>query len=370
MENKKRILIFSLAYHPFVGGAEVAIKEITDRTSEVEFDMLTVNLDGKQPSSEKIGNVNIYRIGRGQWSKYLFPWLAYHQACQLHLKNNYQTIWAMMANQAGWAALKFKKKFPAVKYLLTLQEGDSEWDIWWRTILIKPIYKAIYRRADGLQAISRFLAKRAKKIGYQGKIEVVPNGISINQELRIRNQESKNRTIITASRLVKKNGVEYLIRAMKDVDGVLMILGSGKLATKLKGLTGDLGLSDRVKFLGEVANKKVYEYLSQADVFVRASLSEGLGNAFLEAMAMGVPTIGTAVGGIPDFLSDGETGWICEVKDPRSVADKINYVLDENNSETVSQVTFRAKKLVEEKYNWNGVAEKMAVIFNQLSEKI
>ena len=66
-KQKNKILIFSLAYYPFVGGAEVAIKEITDRVGEeFEFDMITVNLDGKQKSEERIGNINIHRIGKGK----------------------------------------------------------------------------------------------------------------------------------------------------------------------------------------------------------------------------------------------------------------------------------------------------------------
>jgi len=177
----KKILIFSLAYYPFVGGAEVAIKEITDRLGDdFEFEMVTCNLDGQQKEFERLGNINVYRIGRGRVRKYLFPWLAYGKAIELQKENNYSAVWAMMANQAGWAALKFKKKFPQVKYLLTLQEGDSEWDIFWRTFLIRPIYKAIYCQADYIQAISNFLAERAKKLGTKCPIGVVPNGVKFS----------------------------------------------------------------------------------------------------------------------------------------------------------------------------------------------
>ncbi|MEK7167681.1 MAG: glycosyltransferase family 4 protein, partial [Patescibacteria group bacterium] len=178
--QKKKVLIFSLAYHPFVGGAEVAIKEITNRLGEeFDFDLITVNLDGKQLREESIGNINVHRIGKGKLNKYFFPWSALKKAEELKRKNNYDLIWAMMANQAGWAAMKFKKKNPQIKYLLTLQEGDSERDIWLRTFLIRPIYKAIYRKADHIQAISGFLARRARKMGAKCPVEVVGNGFDI-----------------------------------------------------------------------------------------------------------------------------------------------------------------------------------------------
>lgn len=362
--NKPKILIFSLAYHPFVGGAEIAIKEITDRLGDdFQFDMITANLDGKQKREEKIGSVNIHRIGRGFFGKYLFPCLAYRYAKKLHKQNSYDMTWAMMANQAGWAAMKFKKKFPEVKYLLTLQEGDSELDIWFRTFFIRPIYKAIYRKADRIQAISHFLKKRAKKLGAKSQVDVVPNGIR-TQSLKRTARSTK--TVITASRLVKKNGLKYLIEAMKDVDGRLVVLGDGKLRDKLENLTSKLNLKEKVEFKGEVDNVLVYQHMQESSVFVRPSLSEGLGNAFLEAMSVGVPVVATPVGGIVDFLEDKKTGYFCEVKNPKSIAEEINYILDEKNKDEVNIVVANAYKMVIEKYNWNKISSDMKNIFNKL----
>lgn len=373
--EKKRILIFSLAYHPFVGGAEVAIKEITKRLgADFEFDLITANLDGQKPAEENNFNgiSRVYRLGAGKIGKYRFPWLAYNKALELQQKNGYDAIWAMMANQAGLAALKFKKKFPHIPYLLTLQEGDSELDIWLRTWFMRPLYKAIYRRADRIQAISNFLAARAKKLGATCPITVVPNGIG---QLQVANYEIRNnqiKKIITVSRLVKKNGIKYLIEAaallLKENPGSLelQIVGDGKLRRQLEKLVADLKISSQVRFFGSVSQPEVYKLLEQADVFVRPSLSEGLGNAFLEAMAMGVPVIGTPVGGIPDFLIDGETGWFCQVKNPQSIAEKIKFILAEKNKAAVEQVVNRAKKIVEENYSWDLVARQMAEIFSAL----
>lgn len=366
MEDKKRILIFSLAYHPFVGGAEVAIKEITQRLGDnFEFDMITVNLDGRQPDEAENfqGISKMYRLGVGKRDKYLFPWLAYNKALELQQKNGYDLIWAMMANQAGWAALKFKKKFPAVPYLLTLQEGDSELDIWLRTWFMRPLYKAIYHRADYIQAISNFLAKRAERLGAKCPVEVIPNGVTWKIASSCHNPNSY---VLSVSRLAKKNGLEYLIKAMRNIDRELIIVGAGKLETKLKKLAVKLKLGEKIKFVGSVGYDEVHGYLRGASVFVRPSLSEGLGNAFLEAMADRVPIIGTSVGGIPDFLKDGETGWFCEVKNPQSIAEKINYILDEKNKTEVEKVITNAQKLVEEKYNWQSIASKISKIFSSL----
>jgi len=366
--QKPKILIFSLAYHPFVGGAEVAIKEITDRLGgDFEFDMVTANLDGRQKATEKIGNINVHRIGNGKLGKYLFPCLAYRYSKKLQAKNSYDMIWAMMANQAGWAAMRFKKKFPKVKYLLSLQEGDSEWDIWLRTFFIRPIYKSIYRRADKIQAISNFLKNRAVRLGAKGDIVVVPNGVKVqNVEIKTQNYNSKLKQIITVSRLVKKNGVADLIKAMTDVNGKLIIIGDGKLKNSLESLRNRLNLTDKIDFWGKIDNRQVYNALRDTTVFVRPSLTEGLGNAFLEAMSVGVPVVGTKVGGIPDFLEDKKTGYFCEVKNPKSIAKKINYILAEENKAEVEQVVENAKRLVEDRYSWNRIYIDIKKIIDKL----
>ena len=103
-----------------------------------------------------------------------------------------------------------------------------------------------------------------------------------------------------------------------------------------------------------------------ADVFVRPSLSEGLGISFLEAMACGTAVIATSVGGIPDFLEYGVTGWFCEPKNFKSIAEKINYVLDENNKDEVGRVVERARRMVGEKYDWDKIALRMGEIFKKI----
>src|SRR3989344_8025216 len=257
-----KVLIVSLAYVPFIGGAEVAIKEITDQISDIDFDMITVNLDGKQPDVQRVGNINVYRVGRGLLGKYAFPFAGFKKAKQLYREKKYDVVWAMMANQAGLVALRLKNRFPEVKYLLTLQEGDSLKRIWSRTWFMRQQYKNIYLKADRIQAISKFLGSRAKKYGYQGEIDIVPNGVAIENFSKDFSKEELNqlkdelgitpqdKVIITTSRLVYKNGLDTLISSVKDLPVKLFILGSGPLESKLRALAQELGAKDRVLFLG------------------------------------------------------------------------------------------------------------------------
>ncbi|MSU74096.1 hypothetical protein EXS56_03070, partial [Candidatus Kaiserbacteria bacterium] len=137
----KKILIFSLAYYPkYVGGAELAIKEITDRidSSEIEFEMVTLRFDSTLPKIERIGNVLVHRIGFSRpnpsiedlstyplrLNKHLFQFLAVWYALALHRAHHYDGIWAMMAHSSGVPAVIFKLLRPRIPYILTLQEGD------------------------------------------------------------------------------------------------------------------------------------------------------------------------------------------------------------------------------------------------------
>jgi len=97
MQNAKlinRILIFSTAYFPFVGGAEVAVKEITDRINDIQFNMITARMDRKLSKEESVGNVNVFRVGCGckTIDKFLLPICGLIKALQLHKKNNYDIV--------------------------------------------------------------------------------------------------------------------------------------------------------------------------------------------------------------------------------------------------------------------------------------
>jgi len=368
--QEKKVLILSMTYLPFIGGAEIATKEITDRIDNFDFDLITARLDKKLETEERIGNVNVYRVGKGSaLDKYLFPFLAYFKAKKLHKEKNYQIVQAIMAFYSGLAALFFKLKYPKVKYLLTMQSGDSDFFIWIRTWFWHPIYRMIYTKPDHIQAISKFLAKRAKNYGYKGEIEVIPNGVDLDLfKSTERIDGKKEKVILTVSRLVKKNGVDDLIKAGQYLDFPfkILIIGIGPDEEKLKKLVKKLKLQNKVIFKGEIKYGELPRYYNIADVFVRPSLTEGLGNVFLEAMTAYLPIIGTNVGGIPDFLEDKKTGLFCEIKNPKDIAEKIKEILFDNNlRKTLSK---NGRNLVWEKYGWDKISQQMELIFKKINE--
>jgi len=394
----QRVLIFSLTYHPFVGGAEVAIKEITDRlgAEKYEFHMVTLRFDSALPRKEMVGNVLVHRIGfavRGarvsdrampalvRFAKLLFPFTSLVKAIQLHATYRYDLIWAMMANHAGFGALFFKLTHPSIPYVLELQDGRAIVDMGARRPILKPLwslYRLVYMRADAMKAISNFIAGEVRSLGYRGRLEVIPNAVDVARFSAPASEEAivdiKNRYgkrigdvfLFTASRLVLSRGVEDTIRALsflpKNVK--LLIAGDGEDKKKLERIATDARVQERVIFAGHVPHDELPLYYKVSDIFVRPSLIEGFGNSFVEAFAAGVPVVATEVGGIPDFLFDPEknpdrpaTGLFCEVQNPESIARVVTRYME--NPALVSEVVQHARALVKEKYDWSIISKSM-----------
>ncbi len=249
---------------------------------------------------------------------------------------------------------------------MTLQEGDPPKDILRKVGVFKRWFYQIFQKADYFQAISSFLYDWAMKMGAKSG-EIVPNGVDLTKFSIFNSQFSNKKDekiIITVSRLVKKNGVDDLIKAIAQLDVKLLILGKGPDESKLRKLAKDSKIEDKVIFLGHIEYNNLPKYYSMADIFVRPSLSEGLGNVFLEAMACGVPIIGTPVGGILDFLEDRKTGLFCQINNPQDIAKKIKEILE--NNELRKSMVNNGLNLVKNEYSWDKISLKMEKIFKKL----
>lgn len=376
----KHVLIFSTAYFPIVGGAEVAVKEITDRLPEWKFDLICAQILPNLPAVERIGNVTVYRCGFGRpLDKYLLPVLGAWRALRLSAGGDVSVIWSLMASFGGVAAYMYTKGRPKTKMLLTLQEGHPLDYYAKRYGVLARFHKLIFQRANAVQAISRFLAEWGVRMGFTGTPEVVPNGVDVEKfaapisadrrkELRQKmGYTDADVVVVTASRLTLKNGIDDLIRSLTSVpeNYKCLIIGEGEDQEKLDVLVQKKGLGSRILFLGKRSHAELPELLQASDIFVRASLSEGLGNSFLEAMAAGIPIVGTPVGGIPDFLTDGETGVFCQPRDPESIAKALLRIQTEPGLR--ERLIRQGKASVEADYTWIGISKKMRTILEKLS---
>ena len=389
----RKILIFSLSYYPsLVGGAEIAIKEITDRIGpdEIAFHLICNRFDSALPKVEKIGNITVHRVGFGTFSylaKILFVPLAALQALSLNRKEHFDGFWAMMVYMTFpimiARALGEKRTFGAfhrVPYILSLQEGDPFEHVFerWHIRLFSPLLRYGIRHAAVVQAISSFLGGWAKEMGFAGSLEIIPNGVDVahfsqsysadileKTRAELTNKEG-NVVLIHTGRMVLKNGLPDIIQALVHLPANISFvqIGAGPDEEKLWKLASECGVADRVHFGGFSDHIDLPRYLQASDIFIRPSLSEGMGNSFIEAMAAGVPVIATQVGGIADFLYDPElnpdaepTGRAVKPHDPKGIARAVMLYLED--VDMTKRIVENARKMVIEKYDWNRVVYDM-----------
>ncbi len=391
----KKILIFSLDYYPGeVGGAEVAIKEITDRisSSDIEFHLLTLHYDKAMKKEEQIGNVHVHRIGFG-WknptiaerrkfplhlNKHLFQFTGAAKALMLHRKYRYDGVWAMMAHSCGVPAALFKWFHPEVPFVLTLQEGDPPEHIEHLARPVWPLFKRAFTTADTIQVISTFLGKWAVRMGHTKQPVLIPNAVNIahfaqaigdeavaemKHEL---NKKAGDVFLVTTSRIVHKNALDDVVRALPLLPAHVhfLIYGGGPDEAKLTELTKNLNVEERVHFKGLIGHADMPKMLRACDIFIRPSRSEGMGNSFVEAMAARLPVIATQEGGIADFLFDAKrnpgqqtTGWAVDKDAPEQIAEAVLDILAHPTE--VSAVLENAHMLAVTKYDWNLIAKDM-----------
>jgi glycosyltransferase involved in cell wall biosynthesis len=379
----KKILIFSLAYYPrFTSGAEVAIKEITDRIdrSDIEFHMITLLFDRADMREEQIGNVLVHRVGWGGTyiSKICFPLFAAFATRRLHARQHFDALWVMMTYMLFPTVLA-RMLGVIVPYVLTLQDGDPYEKVFERWFIrpVAPILDYGFRHASIIQSISNFLATWPPLRGYRGNIEVISNGFSPTsaqdyapEEIkRLKQQVGKKDGdifLISVSRLVHQKGIDTIIRALPllPADIHLLVVGDGSDRSMLEELARELHVNERVVFVGQVDRTMTAKYRKVGDIFVSPSRSEGQGIAFLSTMVSGLPVIATQEGGLADFIFDTKrnpdketTGWAVDKDSPEQIAKAVEDILA--RPEQAKKVVATARAYAYEHFDWNVIARAM-----------
>ena len=160
------------------------------------------------------------------------------------------------------------------------------------------------------------------------------------RNIRPRGHLEEQLRILHVARLVEVKGTRYLLRAFARVarthDAVrLLIIGDGPLRRPLRALAASLGVGDRVEFLGALPHAEVLSSMRKAAMLVLPGIrtatgrEEGLGMVLLEAAATGVPIIGSRVGGIPECIVDGKTGFLVPERDEETLARRMAELLED-----------------------------------------
>lgn len=224
--------------------------------------------------------------------------------------------------------------------------------------LMNKITRFALYHADVLRAISAPTRKQLAGWAPDKPIVQFPAWTDIDTFLEAgrknRPLEDLNRYILYAGVLTPLKGVHFLIDAIAEVVSkmpnlTLRIIGkkqNREYAEALVAQVNEARLSAQVVFLDHVPQSNLAEHMTKAEVFVLPSLSEGLGRVIFEAMACGTPVIGSRVGGIPELIEDGVTGFLVPPGDKKALAERLEWVLahPEENRQMGEKARARARE--------------------------
>jgi teichuronic acid biosynthesis glycosyltransferase TuaC len=235
--------------------------------------------------------------------------------------------------------------------------------------------------ADRILSVSEDLKLHIVNLGIdKNKVHVVPNGVDIGKfkpagkahARSILNLPRDKNIVLFVGALRKIKGVDYLIEAAQsfvDRDTYLFMVGRDDgLKKNLEKRAHELKIANYIKFTGPVNHEDIPLWISASDILVLPSLSEGRPNVILEALACEVPVVATDVGGIPELMVDGETGYLVPPKSPDELSRKINKLLDDKNRRE-KMGKFGRKCIIQRGLTWEAHAKTTVDIYQELLTK-
>jgi len=294
-----------------------------------------------------------------------FGSIAFMKYCKKERFDLIHVHWPMPHAIFGYLAKKIQK-IPFVSTFYTAEIVLTN-----RIKPLKILLKKLLRHSAKVIAISSYTRSELQKItGLDSS--VIPYGssllpVEINRSTK---KASDKWRLLFVGRLIERKGLKYLFQAillMRGYNVELHIAGSGKQATYLKDLAHELGITERVIFEGKVPNSRLKELYRECDIFVLPSIvdsrgeTEGLGVVLLEALSYQMPVVASDVGGIPDIIKDGETGYLAKQKDPQSLADKIITVME--NHENSLRISEQGLKFSRDYFNWERITGEIKTIY-------
>lgn len=207
------------------------------------------------------------------------------------------------------------------------------------------------------------------------RISVVYNALTSRFDGSISKDEARQRVgllgtlVLTVARLYKWKNIDVLIKLVPDLppESKLVIVGDGPEEEYLKGLAAEIGVADRVVFVGRVPQAQVALYLRAADVFVLNTRYEGLSHTILECMDVGIPVVATAVGGNMELIEDGFNGFLVPVDDRRQIVSAVRKLLyDRNVRDAFVQ---RSKEKVKDA-SWDRLVDTTVGILDQVARGV
>ena len=387
-KGKLKILIATGIFPPDIGGPATMLEAMASSLIERGFEIKVITYSDQElgitPSfaeatedKNKESSILVYRILKNK----LFSRLNYFLKMK-KLSKWADVIYVTDTYSVGYFAYLIKK-FIGKKYIVRFA-GDSAWETavansWTNDYIVdfqknkysnkieklKAKRRKILVNADKVIAVSNFMKEIAQLIGVnENKIKTIYNSVDFIKSDNLDNSAIKeikqkyganSKIIITACRLTPWKGVAGIIKIMPKLDNVnLLVLGDGQELDNLKKSAVELGVDNKVHFLGRIKQADLKNYFKVADLFVLNTNYEGLSHTILEVMSVGTPVLTTNVGGNPEIIENNKDGVLVEFNNERALLEAATKIL--NDKEFADSLVVNAEIKLQ-KFNWSNTVE-------------
>jgi phosphatidyl-myo-inositol dimannoside synthase len=374
-----RILMLDNEFPPLGGGMGTANEALLRRFAvlpDMQIDLVTSALGNRLESEQFAQNIRIFKVP--VWNKNIHhstnrELLAYAAqalplALRLHRRQPYDFCFAWSTVPAGAVARALQWR-TGLAYMVWASGPDIPgFEQRYRLIypLLLPLLRSIWRHATPL------IAKCAQEIDMiqaadaRAKVTYVPNGVDLTSfQPGDPIPETGSLRIICVARLIERKGQHHLIEAVKhladqNIDVMLSLVGTGDSLGSYELLARDLGISDRVRFVGYVPREAIAEHFAAAHVFALPSYNEGMAIAALEAMASGLPVVLTRTGGTEELVEEGLNGLTFEWADVDVLTAHLRHLATDRALARQMGAASRERAM---QFSWDAIAETYLNIF-------
>ena len=389
MKNEKLKILYLLTFPLYGSGSGTYARYLAKEVNK-HHKVAVLCPDNRQVNNVKIYSLNMpFKVaftGHPEWKNCrLFKDISHIEILKIYksyLDNTVKVVEDFKPNiihvhhafPFSWAA-RFIKSTYQIPYVISIHGSEL--------ITLQKDERYLALTMDALRKARRIIPNSyytkdwmLKIVGenYRKQLRTIPGGVEINKFHKVNTNDidkqynlKGKKLVVFAGKLTPYKGVKYLVGAAKRIDGEIFILGGGSQRKYLEEMVKNKGITN-VRFLGHLGNNTSFliKLYSRADVFVAPSTwDEPLGLVILEAMACETPVVVTRKGGIPLAVKDGKNGLFIKSKSSKDIAEKVNYLL--KNDKLRFNMGKRARKIAEEKFDWDIIAEKFINIYQKFS---
>jgi glycosyltransferase involved in cell wall biosynthesis len=382
-----RPAIVASNFYPHVGGVEETVRQLAlrQRASGANPLVVTMRWPKNLPKTDQVDGIevrrHVFRAAERRPKQFLGALLTRdaiaHRVVADIRAHQSSVVHVQCVSINGWYALRAARRL-SLPLVVTVQ-GELTMDesrVYERSRVLPPLLRQLLREADAVTACSAATLAEAEQwagveLGSRGR--VVFNGVSLDDfDVNPARSPTGRPYIFAIGRLARQKGFDVLLRAFacalrKGFPYDLVLAGDGSERLSLQTLAVELGIPEKVAFLGATPREDVPALFAGSEFFVLPSLHEPMGIVNLEAMAARRAVVATRVGGVPELVGDGENGLLVSPGDSLQLtAALVKLATDRDLARRLGE----AGRVRVERFDWAAIAREYDDVYRQASERL